>query len=67
MPRLTVETKTYDYKSYKAFLKHCCEMQSKGWVCYDDHPWSDDGKHKYHTANYKRGVLFNGIKGNGKY
>lgn len=67
MPRLTVETKTYDYKSEKAFLNHCCDMQDKGWTCIDSHPWSDDGKHRYFCATYKRGVLFNGVKGNGKY
>ena len=67
MARLTVETKTFDYKDYAGFLKHACEMQDKGWVCIDDHPWSDNGVHKYHTATFKRGVLFNGINGRGEY
>lgn len=66
MARLTVETKTFDYKSEKAFLLHACKMQKKGWQVIESHPWSDDGKHKYFCATFKRGVLFNGYDGSGK-
>ena len=65
MPRLIAETKHFDYKTETEMNNHLSAMADRGWIC-RRHYETDDSRWHY-SAEFERGILVNGVKGNGKY